>query len=66
MAKAIATVLIGLGVYVIWQAERRASLLRDRKSENEVSLMRPENFRIMAVAITCCAVLLIVAIWAFI
>ncbi len=66
VAKAIATVLISLGIYVIWQAERRASRLRGRKSENEVSLMRPENFRTMAVAITCSAILLIIGIWAFI
>lgn len=63
VAKTIATLIISVGIYVIWQAERRASALPEREEENEVNLMKPANFFLMAVAISCSASLLILAIW---
>ncbi len=63
VAKLIASLIILLGVYIIWRAERRASALPDHNKGNEVSLMKPANFLVLAISITAAAALLILAIW---
>lgn len=63
VAKLIATMMILLGVYIIWMAERRATRLRNMKSGNGVKLMEPLNFLVMAIAITSAALILTAAIW---
>ncbi len=63
VAKSIATALIMLGVFVIWQAHRRAAELFEKKSGNGVRLMDPTNFKVMAIAISVVSAVLIGAIW---
>lgn len=63
VAKLIATLIISLAIYIIWQAESRASALGDTKSGNSVKLMRENNFLILAIAISIAAAMLIGAIW---
>ncbi len=62
-AKSIASLIILVGVYIIWRAERRASSLPEREDGNEVNLMQPVNFFVIAIALSIAAGLLIVAIW---
>lgn len=63
VAKSIATSLILLGVFIIWQAHRRAADLREKKSGSDLRLMDPTNFKVMAIAISLASAVLIGAIW---
>lgn len=63
VAKAIATVFILLGIFLVATAERRACTVQGRLTAHKVSDLPVANFRVMAVAIGIGAATLIVAIW---
>lgn len=63
VAKLIATIFVLVGIYVIWKAERQAASVIGRMDQHQVSRMPGSSFRIMAVAVTAGAVLLLVAVW---
>ncbi len=61
--KAIATLFILLGIFLIFAAERRAKLLKERLDSHAVRPLTSLNIRIVAVAISMGAAALIAAIW---
>lgn len=61
--KVIATIFIGLGIFLIAMAERRACAIADRLNTHSVKDMPQMNFRVIAIAIGIGAVCLIGAIW---
>lgn len=63
VAKTIASLIIMVGIYIIWQAERRATSLPKRNKGREVTLMEPSNYFVLAVAISIAAGMLVMAIW---
>jgi putative membrane protein len=63
LAKAIATVFILLGIFLIVAAERRACVVQGRLTAHKVSSVPVANFRIMAVGVSGGAIALIGAIW---
>ncbi|WP_375287750.1 YidH family protein [Sphingomonas sp.] len=63
VAKAIATVFILLGIFLIVAAERRACVVQGRLTAHKVSSVPVANFRIMAVGVSGGAIALIGAIW---
>lgn len=63
VAKAIATLFILLGIFLVIAAERRACGGQTRLTAHKVEDVRTTNFKIMATAITVGASALIVAFW---
>ena len=63
VAKAIATIFILLGIFLIAAAERRARAIQKRLNAHKISSIASINFRVMAIAISIGAASLIVAIW---
>lgn len=63
VAKAIATIFILLGIFLIVTAERRACAVQGRLSAHKVASVPVANFRVMAVGVSVGALALIVAIW---
>lgn len=63
VAKAIATVFILLGIFLVAAAERRACAVQGRLTAHKVSDLPVANFRVMAIAIAAGASALIFAIW---
>ena len=63
VAKAIATLFILLGIYLIWNAERRATKVATRLDSHQVEFEPFTNFRVMAIVLTISAGLLIAALW---
>lgn len=63
VAKAIATVFILLGIFLVIAAERRAAGIQDRLTAHQVTNVPRANFRVMSIAVTIGAAGLIVAIW---
>ncbi len=63
VAKLIASLFIALGVYILWQAERRASAVVERMSTHHVEVQGGASFRVMAIVGSTGAVLLMAAIW---
>lgn len=66
VAKVIASLLILLGVFIIWQAYRRATAFANNSSSHRVNLMGSSNFMIMAIAISAGGVVLTIALWALV
>lgn len=66
LPKAISTVFLLIGVFIIVVAERRASAVRDRLDSHEVKTFKPINLRILTAAIVVATVALIAAIWMFV
>lgn len=66
IAKLIATLFIALGVFIVWAAWQRASQVLERKSENEVSLMRPGRMLVMAIGTSLGGVALVAALWFYV
>ncbi len=62
-AKAMASLFIILGVFLIVVAERRARAISERISSHSVDALKPVNVRIIAVGIAGGALALIGAIW---
>jgi putative membrane protein len=62
-AKAIATVFIVLGIFLIVMAERRACAINARLSSHSVQALKTMNVRIVALGIGLGAVALIAALW---
>ena len=63
VAKAIATIFILLGIFLVIAAERRACSVQTRLTAHKVGDVGSTNFKIMAVAISIGASALIVALW---
>lgn len=61
--KAIATAFIGLAIFIIIAAERRARVLCRRLSAHQVKELGGINLKIIAIAISGGAASLIVALW---
>ena len=62
-AKAIATVFVLLGVFLIWMAERRASVVTGRLNTHAARDMKQMNLRLIALAIGVGALGLTAGIW---
>lgn len=62
-AKALATVFILLGIFLIAMAERRACAITARISSHSVDALKTMNVRIVAIGIGLGALALIAAIW---
>ncbi len=63
VARVIASIFVALGIYLIWKAESRARELIGRLEQHRIKTTAKRSFRIMAVAVTAGAVLLLVAVW---
>ncbi len=61
--KAIATLFILLGIWIIAIAERRARVITQRLSAHEISALKPLNLRVIAIIFSAGAASLIAAIW---
>lgn len=61
--KAIATLFIALGIFLIVMAERRANDVRQRLRAHSVEAIRVMNLRTIAIAISIGSLSLIAAIW---
>lgn len=61
--KAIASLFILLGIFLIFAAERRAMILKKRLDSHAVRPLNSLNLRIIAFAISAGAAALIAAIW---
>ncbi len=66
LAKGIASLFIVLGVWVAWQAERRATKLAKERQAHAVELVGSTNFLTMAIATTAGAISLLAALWFFV
>ena len=62
-AKAIATVFIGLGIFLVIMAERRACAMAERLDTHAVDDMPQMNLRVIAIAIGVGAASLIAGLW---
>lgn len=63
LPKAISTVFLLIGIFVIVVAERRASGVIDRLSTHEVETFKPVHLRLLTGAIVLATLALIGAIW---
>ena len=63
VAKAIATIFVLLGIFLIVAAERRASAVQARLHAHRITALAATNFRVMAIAISVGALALVIAIW---
>jgi putative membrane protein len=63
VAKAIATLFITLGIFVIIAAERRADTMHRRLMPHKVSGASPFSFRVITVVVSIGGLGLILAIW---
>ena len=61
--KAIATVFLVIGIFVVIAAERRACAVMRRLEPHEIQAFRPVNLRLITWAMAIATVSLIVAIW---
>ena len=61
--KAIATIFVLLGVFLIWMAERRATVVAGRLSTHAARDMKQMNVRLIALAIGVGALGLTAGIW---
>jgi putative membrane protein len=62
-AKVIATVFIGLGVFLVIMAERRARALTERLSTHSVKALPQMNLRVITIAIGLSGLALIAGLW---
>ena len=63
VAKAIATLFILLGIFLVISAQRRACSVQGRLNAHKIIDVATTNFKIMAIAISTGAATLIVAMW---
>ncbi len=63
IAKTIATTIIGLGIFIIWLAAIRAAKMNGPSQDEDMRLMKPTNFKAIAIALSVSAIMLIAAIW---
>lgn len=61
--KAIATLFVLLGVFLIWLAERRARVVAGRLNTHAARDMKQMNIRIIAVAIATGSAALVAGMW---
>lgn len=61
--KAIATLFVLLGVFLIWMAERRARVVAGRLSTHAARDMKQINIRIIAIAIATGSAALVAGMW---
>lgn len=61
--KAIATIFILLGIFLIFAAERRARILKERLDSHSVRPLTSLNLRIITFGISAGAAALVAAIW---
>ena len=61
--KAIATVFLVIGIFVVIAAERRACAVMRRLEPHEIEAFRPINLRLITWAMAAATVSLIAAIW---
>lgn len=61
--KVLASLFIGLGIFLIWMAERRACAISARISSHSVNALKPMNVRIVAIGIGLGGLALIAAVW---
>ena len=61
--KAIATLFVLLGVFLIWMAERRARVVAGRLNTHAARDMKQMNIRIIALAIGAGSLALVAGIW---
>lgn len=54
--KIIATIFFALAIFIIWNAQRKATLLVKRLDIHEVEVMGSTNFRVIAIAVTIAAI----------
>ena len=65
IAKAIASMFILLGIWIIWKAYKRSSGLHRRLTEHDVEIADRDSFRTLAIAVSIGATLLTIAMWIF-
>lgn len=61
--KAIATIFLLIGIFVIVAAERRACAVSARLDTHQITTFKPVNLRVLAISISLATLALIGAIW---
>ncbi len=63
LPRALASLLLGVGIMIVIAAERRAALVLSRLDPHVIARARPMNLRIITVAVSLVGAALIVALW---
>ena len=62
-AKAIATLFVLVGIFIVWAAERRACKVERRIDAYQVSAFGARNLRVVAIGMATASLALIGALW---
>ena len=63
LPRALASLLLGVGIAIVVAAERRAALVLSRLDPHVIARARPMNLRIITVVVSLVGAALIVALW---
>lgn len=61
--KAIATIFIGIGVFIFWAAQRNGVAVQKRMNSHQASPLKTTNLRLVAFAMAFASICLAVGIW---
>lgn len=61
--KALATLFVGVGIFIFWAAERRACTVQSRLDTHDVRTAANRSLRVIAIALSIGALGLIAGLW---